>query len=66
MKKIKVINSMGKEDIGTFDHLTGIVYIKKDESILIETVQNLVSNQFVLVIEEIPEEAEILNFNNMN
>jgi hypothetical protein len=48
---------------GKLDHLVGIVYIQHDDTVQVETVQNLVSKSFVLSIKEIPKEASILNFN---
>jgi len=69
MIEIKIKAVSGIIQNGFLDHLTGIIYIKGNDpgdGNHVSTVQNLVSNQFIILIDEIPEDSpHILNFNDM-
>ena len=44
---------------GKLDHCTGLVYVEYTNSVQVETVQNLISKSYVLIINNVPEDPKL-------
>lgn len=57
------IESSTKVYNGKFDPMTGLVYLELHGHVQVETVQNLRDRAFVIQLKEMPEEAQVIDFN---
>lgn len=65
MIDVRIESPTGSVDTGKLDNLTGVVYLKRDDLIMVDSVHSLRAMQFLLTIKEMPKEQEMLDFSNL-